>query len=965
MQDGQEVYKKSSSIRLSCHGAQTLDSALISESTGSSEKSIQKTNKINIELSNQCNNKDKGNFVTSMLDKIRTKYFDRLIIGNLNINSLSSKFDQLKLLIQGKIDILIITETKLDDGFPTEQFTISGYSKPYRLDRNRNGGGVIIYIREDIPSKQINNFKIHDDIENIFIEVNLYKTKWLMCGCYHPPNQNDQYFYNNLGNALDKYSQDYERFLLIGDFNAEDTEPCLSEFLYEHNAENIVKNKTCFKSLNNPICIDLFLTNFPSSFQNTCTVTTGLSDFHKMVVTVTKMTFHKNPPKEIYYRDYKKFDQDLFREELAEKLYGCDSCKLYKKERKNYYNSLDIKNITDNKQFWKTIKPFLSEKIKITSKIKLKDQDKIISNNDKVAEEFSTFFENAVKSLNIKPRNLSLEDTTNLSNPVEIAIKKFQNHPSVQVIRENINLNQGFFFKQVEVDEILKEIRNLDNNKNGTFPNIPSNRLKEMSEVSAPFLTNVWNIEIVSQHKFSDNLKLTDVTTVFKKDDANLTTNYRPVSVLPIVSKIFERLLQKQTISHIDQYLSNFLCGYRQGYSTQTALISMLEKWRNILDNKGYSGAILMDLSRAFDTINHELLLAKLHAYGFSEQALLILSSYLSNRKQRVKINNTFSSWTDLIQGVPQGSVLGPLLFNIYLNDLIFSLKNINVCNFADNTTPYVCDKSIETVLKLLEENCEIALCWFENNYMKLNTDKCHLIVSGYKHEQIWAKIGNDKMWESSDVKLLGVTIDNELKFDKHVSKICSKASRKLSVLARMSKLLSFEKRRVIFKSFAECQFKYCPLIWMFHSRHTNNKINRLHERALRIVYNDYESTFEQLLINDKSFCIHHQNIHKLMIEIYKVFNNITDNIYSNIFIRTNHYSNLRSQRDLLISSVKSIFKGKNSLRYFESLMWNSLPIDIRNSESLVLFKAKIKTWKPDSCTCRLCKKYLNRVGFI
>ena len=468
-----------------------------------------------------------------------------------------------------------------------------------------------------------------------------------MCGCYHPPNQNDQYFFNNLGNALDKYSQDYERFLLIGDFNAEDTEPCLSEFLYEHNAENIVMDKTCFKSLNNPNCIDLFLTNFPSSFQNTCTVTKGLSDFHKMVITVTKMTFHKNIPKEIYYRDYKKIDQDLFRKELAEKLYGCDSCydtfeeifinilnkhaplkkkflranhvpymtktlrktimrrsqlqtkyfknksqndylafkkqrnfcsKLYKKERKNYYNSLDIKNTTDNKQFWKTIKPFLSEKIETTSKIKLKDQDKIISNDDKVAEEFSTFFENAVKSLNIKPRNLSLEDTTNLSNPVEIAIKKFQNHPSVQVIRENINLNHEFFFKQVEVDEILKEIRNLDSNKNGTFQNIPSNHLKEMSEVSAPFLTNIWNIEIVSQHKFSDNLKLADVTPVFKKDDANLTKNYRPVSVLPIVSKIFERLLQKQIISYIDQYLSNLLCGYRQGYSTQTALISMLEK---------------------------------------------------------------------------------------------------------------------------------------------------------------------------------------------------------------------------------------------------------------------------------------------------------------------------------------------------------------------------------------------------
>ena len=110
--------------------------------------------------------------------------------------------------------------------------------------------------------------------------------------------------------------------------------------------------------------------------------------------------------------------------------------KLYKKDRKKYYNSLDIKNITDNKQFWKKIKPFLSEKSKVTSKIKLKDKNKIIPNDDKVAEEFSTFFENLVKSLNIKPRNLSLGNTTNLSDPVEIAIKKFENHPSVQVIRE-------------------------------------------------------------------------------------------------------------------------------------------------------------------------------------------------------------------------------------------------------------------------------------------------------------------------------------------------------------------------------------------------------------------------------------------------------------------------------------------------------------------------------------------------
>ena len=193
------------------------------------------------------------------IKKTRIEHVNNVIIGNLNINSFLNKFDELKVPVNGMLNILIITETKLDDTFPVSQFHIDGFSKPYRLDRNRNGGGVIIYVREDIPSKILTKHVLPTDIEALFIELNFRKCKWLLSGIYHPPSQSDEYFFDRLDNALDVHPN-YKNILLVGDFNAHIGETSLGTFLYQQELKNVGKEPTCNKNSENPNCIDFILT---------------------------------------------------------------------------------------------------------------------------------------------------------------------------------------------------------------------------------------------------------------------------------------------------------------------------------------------------------------------------------------------------------------------------------------------------------------------------------------------------------------------------------------------------------------------------------------------------------------------------------------------------------------------------------------------------------------------------------
>ena len=269
-------------------------------------------------------------------------------------------------------------------------------------------------------------------------------------------------------------------------------------------------------------------------------------------------------------------------------------------------------------------------------------------------------------------------------------------------------------------------------------------------------------------------------------------------------------------------------------------------------------------------------------------------------------------------------------------------------------------------MIKNLEVDSSKALKWFGENFMKLNADKCHFLLHGNTGDWINSvKIGNETILETEEERLLGILIDKDLKFDGHISNICKKVGNKISILAKLARYLESSKKCLLLKIFIESQFSYCPLIWMFCSRKMNRRINFLHERALRIAYNDRDSTFEELLRKNNTMKIHHKNIQKVAIEMYKVHRKLCPDFVSDLFsIHTG--PSTRSGREFDRPTIETVFKGELSFRNFGPIVWNEmLPYEYKNLASLEIFKQNIKQWIPDNCHCRLCKDYVQGVGFI
>ena len=309
---------------------------------------------------------------------------------------------------------------------------------------------------------------------------------------------------------------------------------------------------------------------------------------------------------------------------------------LLKKVKASYFENLQPSDICDNKKFWNTVKPLFSEKTMSTDNITLVENNVMVSEDQEVAEIFNSFFSNAVKNLNIDSyEHFSFDEyfvckETENEDAVQRAIEKYKNHPSIVKIEQQTPEGSNFSFKPTVLKTVTEEVANLNESKATPVESIPAKILKDNSDILCPKIVIDFNTSIKTGI-FPQNQKLADVTPIFKKDVKLSKENYRPVSVLPAISKISEKLMLYQISDYMKDKLSIYLCGFRKGMSAQNCLLFMVEKWRKSLDKTGKCGVLLTDLSKAFDCLVHDLLIAKLRAYGFDYLALKLILSYLTD----------------------------------------------------------------------------------------------------------------------------------------------------------------------------------------------------------------------------------------------------------------------------------------------------------------------------------------------
>ena len=523
----------------------------------------------------------------------------------------------------------------------------------------------------------------------------------------------------------------------------------------------------------------------------------------------------------------------------------------------------------------------------------------------------------------------------------------------------NKRVQQSCFISPIipsDINPIIADLKDNGNNVNTVSTSV----LVGCKNIITPILCHLINL-FVQQGYFPDNLKTGCITPIYKKGDREKANNYRPVCSLSPLSKIIEKVINNRMVEYLDKYriLSKTQYGFRKNMGTENALLNYIDFLQKKLNEKDEAISVFIDLSKAFDVIDHKILAMKLEYYGFRGKFLDFLLSFIKDRKYFVNVNGTNSETKTVNIGVPQGSTLGPLLFLLYINDMACCSKILELSQFADDSTITYSSKKLETARTTIESEFLKIVEWLSANKLIINLDKTHLMVFTNKKrlEPISINVKGQIVNEITETKFLGVILDNKLSWNAHIKYISKKISKSLSILKMLKSTFPCRILKSLYYSFVYPYFSYCNLIWGGAAKSHLESLVLLQKKCIRNIskVGYLDSTVplfsEQKILNVGQ--IYNLNCAKF------TFCSLNKTKYSefNDRLATNgsfHNYPTRSSKSLRKPRVR-LQKFMNSFLNHGIEMWNNLPDCIKNVKLLATFKRNTKNYILKKC--KLCKQ--------
>ena len=627
----------------------------------------------------------------------------------------------------------------------------------------------------------------------------------------------------------------------------------------------------------------------------------------------------KNENKEQIHNEYK-----IHRNRIVE---------LIRLSKKIHYQSYFNDNLNNIKKTWDGIKSLISiSNNRSMSPSSLNINNKLNNDPVDIANCFNDYFSTIGSKLakNIFPSKIDHLHYLKTSNLMSIFI-----NPASEI-------------------EVTNLVSTLNNSKaSGPF-SIPTDVFKMTKHILASPLTNIINLSF-STGIYPDNLKIAKVVPVFKNKGSILQcNNFRPISLLSNINKIYEKLIYTRLYKFLDTHncIYNLQFGFREKHSTNHALFSITEKIREGLDNNNFACGIFIDLQKAFDTVNHDILLQKLNHYGIRGVANTWFKSYLSNRTQFVSINGFESNTKNVGVGVPQGSVLGPLLFLIYINDLNVAINFSTVHHFADDTNLLIIGKSLKSIKKRANIDLKLLYNWLKANKISLNSSKTEAILFRHPNKTInydlKLKIDGKKIYLTDTVKYLGVYLDQHLNWKSHIHELSTKLSRAIGMLSKIRHYVSNNTLISIYYAIFFSHMAYGCQIWGQKGNANRNKISILQNKALkRIHFKPNDEPTNQLFYQSKVLKFNDYVTLQNALFAYDHCNNTLPSSLKNslIFVRNIHAHNTRNaaNKHLALPLANTERYGINSIKYQSISAWNIFLNKFHNIDTASISKNQYK----------------------